>query len=177
MVKVKEIMKRHVISIEPNVTFSKIAKILTNNRIGSVVVMKKDQPMNLITTNDIVTAIAKGLDLEKLTAEKFLKITKKPFLTVSPNLSILAVSKKMIKTGRKRFPVVEGDKLKGIVSTKEILLVSPELIEILSENLKARVEGVPKPEGKIEGICESCDSYSDRLNHINGNWLCNECVK
>ena len=68
--------------------------------------------------------------------------------------------------------MVENGKLRGIVSTKEVLLVSPELIEILSERLKSRMDRVANPEEKISGMCESCDSYSDELRHVNGNWIC-----
>ena len=177
MIMVKEIMKTRVITVEPETTMSKVAKILTNNKVGSVVVLKEDKPINIVTTNDIVTLVAEGKDLEKKTVDKYLKRTEKPFLTVTPSMNIMALTKKMIKTGRKRFPVVENGKLKGIVSTKEVLLVSPELIEILSERLKSRAERVPKPEGKISGICESCDSYSDELTYSNGNWLCPECAE
>ena len=177
MPKVKEIMKSHVITIGPEVPMSKIAKILTNNRVGSVVIVRDDKPVNIITTNDIVTLVAHGKDLDRISAEKYIKMMKKPFLTVAPDLGIMELSKKMIKTGRKRFPVVENGRLRGIVSTKEVLLVSPELIEILSERLKSRMDRVANPEEKISGMCESCDSYSDELRHVNGNWICPDCNK
>ncbi len=98
-------------------------------------------------------------------------------MTVSPDEDILSVSKKMIKSGIKRFPVVKDGKLKGIVSTKEILLVSPELIKLLSEKLKAKVEAVARPDQTISGICEICDSYSDELKNREGRWVCQECLE
>jgi predicted transcriptional regulator len=100
---------------------------------------------------------------------------KKPFITISPDESILKVAKKMLKTGYKRFPVVENDELKGIVSTKEVLIVSPELIEILSERLKAKAEAVARPNQIISGICEKCGEYSEDLRNINGRWICSDC--
>lgn len=175
MVRVKDIMKRHVVTIEPDVKMSTVAKILTNNRIGSVVIVEKDKPIGIVTTNDIVTLIANNKDPKMIKAGKFWKDRKRPFMTVSPDENILSVAKKMIKTGLKRFPVVKGGMLKGIVSTKEILLVSPELIEILSEKLKAKVDAVARPDQTISGICEKCDSYSDELKNIDGRWVCPEC--
>ncbi len=175
MVKVRNVMKKHVVSIGPEVDMQKVAKILTNNRIGCVIILEKGRPFGVVTTNDIVTLIAQNKDLKKIKAGEFWKKRKKPFISISPNSSILGVSKKMIKTGIKRIPVIENGELKGIVSTKEILLISPELIEILSEKLKYKVESVAKPHEKISGICESCDSYSDELINIEGRWLCPEC--
>ena len=86
------------------------------------------------------------------------------------------IAKKMIKNGIKRMPVVDDkNNLVGIVSDKEILLISPELIEILSEKIKMRVESVAKPEEVISGICEECGEYSDELTNIDGRWICPEC--
>jgi predicted transcriptional regulator len=175
VVKVKDIMKKHVVTIDPDVTMSIVAKILTNNRIGSAVIVKNDKPVGMVTTNDIVTLIARGKDPKRIKAGKFWKERNRPFITVSPDDSVLNVAKKMIKSGLKRFPIVKDGKLKGIISTKEILLVSPELIEVLSEKLKAKVDAVARPDQTISGLCESCDSYSDDLRNIDGRWICSEC--
>lgn len=175
MVKIKEIMKKHVVTIDPDVTMSTVAKILTNNRIGSAVIVDKDKPVGMVTTNDIVTLIAKNRDPKKIKAGKFWKERNRPFITVSPDDSVLDVAKRMIKSGLKRFPIVKDGKLKGIISTKEILLVSPELIEVLSEKLKAKVDAVARPDQMISGLCEKCDSYSDDLKNIDGRWICSEC--
>jgi len=175
MVKVKEVMKKHVVTVGPDMSMSTISKILTNNRIGSVVILEKGKPIGMITTNDIVTLVARDKDLKKVNAGKYWKDMKKQFITVSPEENILKVTKKMIKTGYKRFPVVENNELKGILSTKEILLVSPEMIEILSEKLKASVERVAKPQQRISGLCEICGEYSDELRNIEGRWMCSDC--
>lgn len=177
MVKVKDVMKKNVVTVGPEMTMSTIAKIMTNNRIGSVVVIKENKPVSIITTNDIVTLVAGDKDPKKIKVKDFEKRNKRPFLTVSPNENVLSVTKKMIKSGVQRFPVVEGNKLLGIISTKEILLVSPELIEVLSEKLKARVAEVAHPEQIISGICEYCGAYSDELRNFEGRWLCQECTE
>ena len=175
MIRVKDIMKKYVVTVDPKMNMSTISKILTNNKIGCVVILDEKKPTGIITTNDIVTLVAHGKDLKKVKAGDYWKNSKKTFLTVSPDESILKVSKKMLKTGHKRFPVVQNNKLLGIVSSKEILTVSPEMIEILSETLKARADAVARPEQTIPGICEMCGEYSDRLRNVDGRWVCPEC--
>jgi len=176
MLKVKEIMKEHVVTVEPGITLDMVAKILTNNRIGCVIVMDKDRPIGMISDTDIVTAIATGKDPKKIKFKDVRKIRKKEFLVVSPDENLMKVAKKFVKSGRKRFPVIDknGD-LKGIISTKEILIVSPELIEILSEKMKSRADSVARPEQKISGLCELCGGYSDSLLNVEGRWLCTGC--
>jgi CBS domain-containing protein len=175
MIRVKDVMKKHVVTVDPKMNMSTIAKILTNNKIGCVVIVSENKPIGLITTNDIVTVVARDKDLKKVKAGEFWKGMKRPFITISPDESMMKVAKKMLKTGYKRFPVVEDNHLEGIVSTKEVLIVSPELIEILSERLKARADIVAKPNQVISGICEKCSEYSDELRNVDGRWICSDC--
>ncbi len=175
MIKIKEVMKKHVVTVDPGMSMSMIAKILTNNKIGCVVIVGSAGPVGLITTNDIVTLVARDKNLKGIKSGEYWKSVKRPFITVSPDESLLKIAKKMIKTGYKRFPVVENNQLMGIISTKEVLMVSPELIEILSERLKARVDVVAKPDQIISGLCEKCSGYSDELANVDGRWICSDC--
>jgi len=174
MVKVKEVMKKNVITADPELSMSDIAKIMTNNRVGSVVVMKKNKPIGIVTDSDIVTIVAKGKSPSSVKVKNAPK-RKGGFVKAGPNDSIMAIAKKMRKTGVKRVPVIENGKLLGMVSDKEILLVSPELLNIMSEKLKMRVENVADPTREISGICEHCESYSDQLTNNNGRWICEDC--
>jgi CBS domain-containing protein len=175
MIRVKDVMKKHVVTVDPKMNMSTIAKILTNNKIGCVVIVDRQKPNGLVTTNDIVTLVAKDKDLRRVRAGDFWKSLKRPFMTVSPEESLMKVAKKMLKTGYKRFPVVYNNELKGIVSTKEVLIVSPELIEILSERLKAKAEAVARPDQAISGICEKCGEFTEDLRNVNGRWICYDC--
>jgi CBS domain-containing protein len=174
MVKVQNIMKHNVITIDPTLTVSDAAKIMTNNRVGSVVVLdEKMMPIDMITDDDIVGLIAAGKDPKSIKINDVPK--KRELITASPDDDVLKVTKKMIKSGVKRLPVVKQGRLQGIISDKEILLTAPELLEIMSEKLRSRVENVAQPDSEISGICEECESYSDELNNISGRWLCEVC--
>ncbi len=174
MVRVSEIMKHNVITMDPELTVSDATKIMTNNRVGSVVVLNKDMmPIDMVTTDDIVGLIASGKDPKSVRIKDVPR--KRELITASPDDDILKVTKKMIKTGVKRLPVVKDGKLHGIISDKELLLTAPELLEIMSEKLRSRVENVAQPDQEISGICEECESYSDELKNIGGRWLCEIC--
>ncbi len=172
MVKVEELMKRAVITADPNITMDAAARIMTNNRIGSIIIMEGEKPVGILTTEDIVSVIARGLNPKRTKAKD---LPKKPLVTALPSDSILDVARKMVKTGLKRIPVVRAGRLEGIISDKEILSAAPEMINILSERLKAKVGIVASPRQTIEGICENCEAYSDNLKNIGGRWLCEDC--
>ncbi|HJW96676.1 MAG TPA: CBS domain-containing protein [archaeon] len=174
MIKVKNIMKTRVITADPGVSITHAAKMMTNNRVGSIIVIKSGKPVGIVTDDDIVGIVA-GNRNPNVVKIRDIPVRKK-FVTASPEETITEVTKKMIKNGIKRVPVVKNGKLIGIVSDKEILLVSPELLDILSEKLKMRVESVARPERTISGICEECGEYSDSLTNVAGSWLCEDCT-
>jgi CBS domain-containing protein len=174
LVKVKDIMKKNVITADPDLNLADVAKIMTNNRVGSVVVLNNDRPIGMVTDSDIVTIVAEGKSPRKVKIKDIPK-RRKGFISARPNESCMDVTKRMIKNGVKRVPVIEKGKLMGMVSDKEILLVSPELINLLSEKLKIRVDRVADPGREISGICENCESYSDHLVNVGGRWLCEGC--
>lgn len=174
MVKIREIMKRNVITIDPDLSVSDAAKIMTNNRIGSVIVIdKKMRPIDIVTDDDIVGMIAAGKNPRKVKIKDI--PTRRKLISASPDDDVLKVTRRMIKSGVKRIPVIKDGRLQGIVSDKEILLTAPELLEIMSEKLMARVDRVAQPDQVISGICENCEAYSDELKSIGGRWLCEDC--
>ena len=171
--KVKEIMKKYVVTVDPKLTLGDAAKIMTNNRIGSVVVVDKGKPVGIVTNEDVVKIVASGKSPSKIKISDLKPVRK--LVTASPDDDMLKVTRIMIKQGVKRIPIINNGKLEGIVSEKEILLVSPELINILSEKLKNRVDRVAKPNESISGICEECEAYSDELKNRGGRWVCEDC--
>jgi CBS domain-containing protein len=175
LIPVKNIMKKRVITITPDANISDAAKIMTNNRVGSLVILRNRKPIGILTDDDIVGVVARGKDPKKVRIGDI--PAKKKFITASPEERITEVTKKMIKNGIKRIPVVKNGRLMGIVSDKEMLLVSPELLDILSEKLKARVESVARPDRTTSGICECCGEYSDSLTNVGGSWICEDCTE
>lgn len=179
IVKVKEVMKKKVITINPTNTFLDAARIMTNNKVGSLVIVGNGGKVEgIVTESDVTTVVSKDIDPKKIKISERKKrgIKKEKLVSVKPNDNILDVAKVMVKHNYKRVPVMDKGKLLGIIADKEILIISPELIEIMSEKLKARVDLVHNRANKeIEGMCEDCGGYSDELKQNGGRWICQEC--
>jgi Zn finger protein HypA/HybF involved in hydrogenase expression len=73
--------------------------------------------------------------------------------------------------------VIYKGNLVGIISSKDILGVMPELIEIMQE--KSRIEGAARNEETEEvplsGYCDRCNIYSENLKEQNGQNICDDC--
>ncbi len=173
MVDVKDIMKKYVITVDPKVTVREAAKTMTGNKVGSLVIVKNGKANGIITSEDIVGIVANSKDPKKTMVGD---LPQRKLITASPEENVIDVSRRMVKNGIKRIPVLDKGRLVGIVSDKEIMTTAPEMLDIISEKLRARIERVsPRPDILISGLCENCENYSDSLRNIGGKWVCDDC--
>jgi Zn finger protein HypA/HybF involved in hydrogenase expression len=79
----------------------------------------------------------------------------------------------------RRLGVMYKGDLVGLISSKDILAVMPELIEIIQEH--SRIEGSVREEPEeveetpLSGYCDRCSVYSEGLKEKNGQYLCEDC--
>lgn len=103
-----------------NMNAKDVASILTKNKIGSVIVIDKDnRPLGIITERDLVKRVC----LENIAAEKVMveDIMSSPLITVMAYDSVDTASRIMISNKIKRLPVLESDdRIVGIISVTDI---------------------------------------------------------
>jgi len=83
----------------------------------------------------------------------------------------------MGKCNVRRLPVIEHDRLIGVITQKDILKITPVLKEISSEwyTINQRDESYYKKQ-VFSGICQDCGSLSTQLQNIEGRLLCEDCI-
>lgn len=114
----KEIMVRDVVTITKDKYVSKAAEIMAEKNIGSLVVMENDNIIGIITERDLLRkAIGKGLDLKTVTVGQIMST---PVITSSSELSIIDASELLAENNIKKLPVVDDNRLVGIVTEKDI---------------------------------------------------------
>jgi hypothetical protein len=71
--------------------------------------------------------------------------------------------------------VIAGKKMIGIISSNDIVSITPALIEMIME--KARItQGPTIPRGFISaGYCNRCRQWSESLIEVDSGFLCEEC--
>lgn len=176
-VKVKSIMSSPAITAKADDKVSDIAKIMDLHDIGSVIITDAEgKPIGIITDMDIIKrVIARNLNPYEVKAKDAMS---QPLITVDPDTDITDAAKLMSFYHVKRLGVVYKGKLVGVVSSKDVTAVMPELLEIVYE--KARIEGfsaVPGHEEVAVGYCEGCGQWSDLLTYRNGKFLCKDCLE
>jgi CBS domain-containing protein len=176
---VKDTMSSPVVTTDENAPSNKVARLMDENKVGAVVVTSKEgKPLGIITEKDLVIRVlSKNLTPSIVKAKD---IMTSPLVTIEPEATISEAARKMSSMNIRRLGVLYKGNLAGLVSSKDILSVMPELIEIIQE--RNRIESADRPEeteeveeAPISGYCDRCGVYSDNLKDVNGQNLCEDC--
>ncbi len=169
---VRDVMSRDVVVISEEQTALEAAKLMRDYDVGSVIVVSNGKPVGIITERDLVVRVlAKGMSPEAVKARD---VMSKPLEFVDPNVEITEAARRMAKRNIRRLAVMEKGKLVGIITSKDILVAAPALIEVLMEAARAGFPTATKS-GSLAGYCDRCESWSDDLREVNGEFLCEEC--
>lgn len=166
---VEDAMTKKLVKVDPDDSVMDVAKKMYEKDIGSMLVCQNKKLIGLITSEDLVKrVIVPGKDSKKLKAKD---VMSKNLITTNSDEDLAEAIRLMIDKSVQRLPVVDGNKLVGILTDGDILRMAPHLVESLVESRKERESG-------MEGdSCEICGNYSDRLKRVNGQWICEECYE
>ncbi|MBS7659914.1 MAG: CBS domain-containing protein [Candidatus Bathyarchaeia archaeon] len=175
---VKDVMSSPVITVEEETTVNVIAELMDKHGLGCIIVTGKDgKPIGIITERDLVSRVlAKNVRPDSIKAKDVMTA---PLITIEPDATINEAAKKMSKLNIRRLGVMYKGELIGLISSKDIVNVMPELIETIEE--RAMIEGenlaqVSISEGSsLAGYCDRCRIWSDNLKEVNGEFICEEC--
>lgn len=175
---VKDIMSSPAITVQENAPANCVAELMDKHELGCIIVTtKQGKPIGIITERDLVLRVlAKNAKPDTLKAEE---VMTSPLITIEPDATITETARRMSRLNIRRLGVVYRGQLVGIISSKDVLGVMPELLEIIQE--KALIEGENMAEEEHEepaplaGYCDHCGVWSDSLTEVNGEFLCEDC--
>ena len=173
---VRDVMSSPVITMDENGFSNQAAAAMEQNDVGAVIVTNKSgQSIGIITERDLVLrVIAKNLKPDTVKAKEIMTT---PLVNIEPEATISEAARRMNRLDIRRLGVFYKGNLVGIVSSKDILGVMPELIEIMQERSRIEVEERTEEteETPLSGYCDRCNGYSDTLKEQNGQNICDEC--
>jgi len=175
---VKDIMTSPVVTIGENETIYKAARLMDKNDVGCVIVTGKEgKPVGILTERDLITRVlAKNMLPNRV---KSGKVMTSPLITINPDETLAEAARRMSRLNVRRLGVVYKGNLEGVISSKDILAVTPELLEIIQERAKIEKEPATEEEAlearPLAGYCDHCGQWSDALKEVEGMLLCEEC--
>jgi CBS domain-containing protein len=170
---VRDIMNSPVVTASPADNVQTLAKKMKDDEIGSIIIMDKDKPAGLVTDYDIVVnSVANDAKPSKIKASDVMK----EIHTIESEESITEAARLLRKHNIKRLGVVYKKRLVGIISASDVIAVTPDLVDVVSEKAAIiRGELGLTPSGKVSGFCDECGEWSDYLLYEDGHFICDEC--
>lgn len=126
---VRDVMVSDPVVVSPNINVQEIAKIMKEKNIGSVIVVENNRMVGIVTEEDLIRRVlAEGRDPVRTRAED---VMTRPVVYVSPDTELKEAALLMARLGIGHLPVVEGNRVVGIIAEYDIVRLTPELIELL----------------------------------------------
>jgi diguanylate cyclase (GGDEF)-like protein len=116
---IESLMSRTVITAEEDAPLTYICTLMEKNYIGSVVIVKGQSPVGIVTERDIVKAVAgKSKSIAKLKAKDIMET---PLHTKTPDTEVQEAMDIMKNHRIRRLPITVGGRLAGIITYGDIL--------------------------------------------------------
>ena len=133
-ISVKEVMCKNVVDVSPTERIVHARRQMLEAHVGRLPVIDDDELVGMITSKDLMRAF---IEFRKSVPEKYQKAQIKDLLvedimssnpvSVSKDMSITEVSNIIMETGFNGLPVVEDDKVVGIITQTDILRLIEKL--------------------------------------------------
>ncbi len=115
---VKAVMSAPVIHVAPDATVAQALRTMIDRDIGSVVVAEGESAVGVFTERDLTRRI---LDDSGILDRKVGEVMSSPVTTVGPDDEVVFVFRLMNEKRIRRLPVVQDDRLVGIVTERDLL--------------------------------------------------------
>ncbi len=132
--KVRDAMNRHTVSATPETTIRQVAGLMQENNVGSVMVVEGGKLKGIITDRDIVTrCIADGKNAADCRAADVM--SGGGFMSTlthaDPDMDVIEAARLMGQHHVRRLPVMEQDRVIGVLSIAD-----------LAKDLRPYIDGV-----------------------------------
>ena len=120
MTQIRDVMTSNPTTCEPQASVVDAAKVMAQEDVGSIPTVEGDRLVGVVTDRDIVIrVVAEGREPQSVTVGD---VASRDLVTVSPDDDLDRALELMAENQVRRLPVVEGDKLVGIVAQRDVAL-------------------------------------------------------
>jgi CBS domain-containing protein len=116
--KIRDLMVKNVISLEAYATAYQAVKLMNENKIGCLVILRNGEAVGILTERDLLERV-----LEKCKNPKdtyVFEVMTNHIIAGNPEMEIPEAARVMFENKVKKLPLIEGNKLVGIVTLTDI---------------------------------------------------------
>ncbi|HEY7674039.1 MAG TPA: CBS domain-containing protein [Burkholderiales bacterium] len=142
---VSEILKvkgNALFTIAPEGRLTEAVSVMAEHNMGSLVVIDKGRMAGILTFKEILQALSKGRGA--LGEAKVGEIMERDPVTASPVMEVNDLRRAMIDSGARYLPVMERDKLIGVISFRDVAKAVLEEQDFENRMLKGYIKNWPE---------------------------------
>ena len=114
--RISAIMTKAAVTDRPDDSLEAAARKMWEQQTGSLLVIEGDELLGIVTERDVLKAVATGTPLDTPISE----VMSKDLITVEPGTSLREAARIMTDKWIRHLPVLEGGRLVGIVSQRDL---------------------------------------------------------
>lgn len=140
VMEVQHVMSTYVHTVERDESIATAARKMREGDVGSLVVLSSGSVNGVITDRDLaIRCMSQGHDYQQCRVSDHMS---GPAITVGPALDMLEAAGLMASQKIRRLPVVDGDKLIGLVSLSDIALSIDGVLVSINSTLHDLLSGM-----------------------------------
>lgn len=138
---IREVMTESVVTAPADCAVRGVAEMMRERNVGSVVLVGEDGALaGFVTDRDLATSVlADGRD----PAEPAAGHGSSPVITGKPDMGVEEAAELMVAHGIRRLPVLDGDRLIGIVTLDDLAVRTGDLV--LAQRITAEITRATMP--------------------------------
>ncbi len=115
---IADVMNKSVISVDASLTVNEAAKMMEDTKVGAVIVMENNTPVGIVTDRDFaIKVVAHAYPITTPVKQ----IMSSPLFSINSDESVRTAADLMYDRGIRKLPVIEDEKVVGIITATDIV--------------------------------------------------------
>ena len=115
---VRDLVQRGTVTVAPSATLRDVAEVMEREEVGAVVVVAEGRAAGVLSERDVVRAVANGEDVDDVRVDDVMAVD---VVTIGLDASISEAADVMEAGNIRHLPVVDDEKVVGVVSIRDVL--------------------------------------------------------
>jgi len=131
---IRDVMTESVVTADSDASVRRVAELMRERNVGSVVLLRDQRLMGIVTDRDLTLGVlADGREATDRAEDH----ASTPVVSASSGMDVNQAAELMIGHGIRRLPVIDGDRLTGIVTLDDLAVRTgePELVHSLTSQI------------------------------------------
>ncbi|MFX1487308.1 MAG: CBS domain-containing protein [Promethearchaeota archaeon] len=148
--KVDTVMSKPPITVDKDQLISHALDLMEKNEISQLLVTDEDRLVGLLTEKSIADRLGSSrLDSLQASSIHISAAMVSDFETIDPKADIVHAAEEMLETGCSALPVVENDKLKGIVTMTDMIKLCVEVQDLFVGQIMKKDVFTVAPQSRV----------------------------